>query len=111
MIRASVRALALALLCWLAWAAPMPARAQPLVDPGKITILDQAQLCRPGSIHEGVPGPECAWKAVTLPQGARGPKDRPLNDSWFKLTFRLEAVPSDGLALFTSRFVRTGRVF
>src|ERR1700760_3136054 len=61
------RLLAFVLLCWLAWAAPTPARAQPLVDPAQVTTLDQVQMCMPGGVHEAIPGADCAWKTATLP--------------------------------------------
>jgi signal transduction histidine kinase len=105
------RRLAFALLCWLSCVAPLPAHAQPLVDPARITMLVDAQLCVPGGIHDALPGPECAWKPVQLPRLARGPRENPINDAWFKVTFRLDAVPSEGLVLYTDRFQRTGRVF
>ena len=110
-ISTRARLVALAFASLLSWIAPAPASAQPLVEPGKVTVLEQAQLCVPGGIHEAIPGPDCAWKDVGLPRVAKAPKDQPLNDAWFKLTFRLGTVPADGLALYTSRINRTGRVF
>lgn len=105
------RLVALAFASLLAWIAPALAWAQPLVDPAKVTILDQAQACMPGGVHEMIPGPDCSWKAVKLPYPWPRRNAPAYNDGWFKLAFRLDVVPADGLALFASSFVRTGRVY
>lgn len=104
------RLLALALAGLLSWIAPA-AMAQPVVDPAKVTILDAAQQCATGGTQDVLPGPECAWKLVKLPLQFRKEGPPPYSDGWYKLTFRLDAVPVDGLALFTTTFSRTGRVF
>ena len=104
------RLLALALAGLLSWIAP-PAMAQVVVDPARVTILEQAHLCAPGGTQDAVPGPACAWKAVKLPVHTRMRGSTPYADGWYKLTFRLDAMPGDGLALYATTFSRTGRVF
>ena len=96
---------------WLASSALAPAVAQPLVVPGEVTKIEQAQACTPGGVHEAIPGPDCPWKTVALPYIVRAQYRVALLDSWFKVTFRLDTVPAEGLALYTSSFDRTGRVF
>ena len=105
------RPLALVLACWLAGSALTPALAQSLVDPAKVTILDQAQVCAQAGVHDAIPGPDCPWKLVTLRHVVKRQFDAATMDSWFKLTFRLDTVPADGLAFYTTTFIRTGRVF
>jgi signal transduction histidine kinase len=106
------RLLALVLASLLSWLAPGRVSAQALVEPGRITVLEEAQLCVTDGLRETIPGPECAWQAVSLPKVAkRAGKGAPFDDGWFKLTFRLDPVPAAGVALYTGQFDRTGRVF
>jgi|GEM_PF-735029 len=109
--RTKARLFALALASLLAWIAPAPAGAQALVDPAKVTVLDQAQVCVQAGVHDTIPGPDCAWKAVKLRHVVKSQYQVASIDSWFKVAFRLDAVPADGLAFYTTTFIRTGRVF
>ena len=113
MARVEARLLALLLVGLLSWFALVPetASAQPLVEPGRVTTIDQARRCSPGGLHDAMPGPECKWKSVTLPHLVPASRANALDDAWFTVTFRLDAVPAEGLAMYLNSFSRTGRVF
>ena len=113
MARVEARLLALLLVGLMSWFALVPetASAQPLVEPGRVTTIDQARRCSPGGLHDAMPGPECKWKSVTLPHLVPASRANALDDAWFTVTFRLDAVPAEGLAMYLNSFSRTGRVF
>ena len=90
---------------------PGRASAEPVVEPSRIVTIAVAEFCRDDAAGDSIPGPDCKWQPVALPHEWNGHSDKPLKDAWFKLKFRLEAVPEDGVALFATTFNRTGRVF
>ena len=63
-------------------------------------------------LADTMPGASCNWQTVDLAKVWHAPrKDVPLVDAWFKLRFHLDAVPVQGLALYTVAFNRSGRVY
>lgn len=87
----------------------MPSRSDG--DAGRVQTVAQAQICVFGGLQDDIPGDSCAWKATALPTRWNTRKHELISDAWFKLTFQLAEVPRHGLALFTTSFDRTGRVF
>jgi signal transduction histidine kinase len=91
-------------------AALAPSATVPLANGPRITIREADFCPRPGLADE-LPGPECAWQTVPLVKIWRGSNDQRLSDSWFRLHFKLDAVPAHGLGLYVVAFNRTGRLF
>ena len=91
---------------------PTSTRAQPVVVPGQVARITQAELCRTMGLHDAIPDATCNWKTVALPTAWK-----PLlantepSDAWFKLQFRLRSVPQEGIALYATTLDRSGRVF
>jgi hypothetical protein len=99
---------------WVAIAAALgvaPANAQPDAPPHQVVTLVDAQFCLAPALGDAIPGPQCQWRSVRLPDGWRFHGTHSVNDDWFKLKFDLEKVPDDGLAFFATSFNRSGRVF
>ena len=83
-----------------------------LVDDAPTLTLREAETCRPATLSDRMPGPECQWETAPLaklwPSRRAGP---PQYDVWYKLHFHLDAVPARGLAMYVVAFNRTGRLF
>ncbi len=103
----------LALLLLATWlgAAAMAGDAPAAPSAVLSQTLSQAQFCVPAGPTDSLPGADCPWKTVTLAKLWETPADRPRSDAWFKLRFRLEAVPARNLAMYLVAFNRTGRFF
>ena len=87
--------------------APLPAssvRVQP-------QTLTQAQFCQRDGVSDLPPGNRCSWKAVQLAMYWKGPSEDRLAEAWFRLHFRLDAMPERTLAMYLVAFNRTGRLF
>ena len=110
--------LACALVAWLAVGGSMSETVASATVPNSVDeeapaiTISEARLCQLPARSDTLPGPECAWKTVPLAKmwsGHRG--GQPQVDAWFKLDFRLDAVPARGLAMYVVAFNRTGRLF
>jgi signal transduction histidine kinase len=89
-------------------AEPRAAGAAPAPAEQKIV---QAEFCqRPGTSDE-LPDARCAWKTVSLAKLWEGPQDQRYADAWYRLHFRLDAVPERSLAMYIVSFNRTGRFY
>ncbi|HEY8976325.1 MAG TPA: sensor histidine kinase [Burkholderiaceae bacterium] len=74
--------------------------------------ITRAEFCMMPGLADTMPGASCNWQTVDLAKVWHAPrKDVPLVDAWFKLRFHLDAVPVQGLALYTVAFNRSGRVY
>ena len=102
-----------ALATWLALALPaagVPVPAAASAEAPEMT-LREADFCRRPGLDDAIPDAHCAWETVPLAKIWRGLDDRPVSDGWYRLHFRLAAVPEHGLALYVVAFNRTGRLF
>jgi len=103
--------LGLLLLCFLA-IVPLRVLGQVLVTSASVSTIDRAVICRFAGLHDAVPTGDCGWKEMQLPSDWHPVSHaEPINDAWFKLSFRLASVPEDGVALYATTFDRTGRVY
>ena len=103
---AGLAALLLAsVLAGLAVAGPA---AAPATD-GAQTI-SQAEFCQPPGVADVMPDEHCAWKTVALAK-LWVASDARYSDAWYKLHFRLAAVPQHSLAMYLVAFNRSGRIF
>ena len=103
---AGLAALLLAsVLAGLAMAGPA---AAPATD-GAQTI-SQAEFCQPPGVADVMPDAHCAWKTVALAK-LWVASDARYSDAWYKLHFRLAAVPQHSLAMYLVAFNRSGRIF
>jgi signal transduction histidine kinase len=84
------------------------AAGEPATAPQTIA---QAEFCQPPGIADTLPGASCGWKTVTLAKLWQVPTNLPLSDAWYKLHFRLAAVPGRSLAMYVVAFNRTGRLY
>jgi signal transduction histidine kinase len=117
--RAGVRAwLALAALLLASWlACESLARAAPVaagsgqVPHGASQTISQAEFCQRPGTSDVPPDAHCLWKTVALAKLWKGPQDEPVSDAWYRLHFRLDAVPERSLAMYIVSFNRTGRFF
>jgi len=101
-------ALALVLLA----AGPPDARAAGTPPAPSSLTIDRAAFCLAPGLSDTVPDATCGWESVQLAKVWHpASKDAPLGDAWFKLHFHLDAVPAQGLAMYTVAFNRSGRVF
>jgi signal transduction histidine kinase len=116
--RVAARAAALGLAAALAGASAPAADAQagaaadaarPALVPGSVLAIDTAEFCR--RTGDALPGPDCEWKPVPLAHEWRGERSEPTNDGWFRLRWRLDAVPAHPLAAYIVGFNRSGRLF
>ena len=108
----------LALVAWLALGGRATGVAggvtvdHALADDAPALTLREAETCRPGTLSDRLPGPECHWQTAPLakmwPSHRSGP---PQYDVWYKLHFHLDTVPARGVALYVVAFNRTGRLF
>jgi signal transduction histidine kinase len=95
-------------------AATLAAPAQtspPAAAQGLSRTLSQAEFCQPAGPADALPGPECAWQTVALAKLWKVRSGLRISDAWYKLHFRVDAVPADGLAMYLVAFNRTGRFF
>ena len=91
---------------------PSQALGQPLVGADSTATIDKASICRFDGLHDTIPLDNCGWHDVRLPVAWHAPsKVPPISDAWFKLSFRVTNVPVDGVALYATKFDRSGRVY
>jgi signal transduction histidine kinase len=83
--------------------------SQPALVPGGVLAIDTADFCR--RTGDALPGPDCEWRPVPLAHEWRGERTEPTNDGWFRLHWRLDAVPAHPLAAYIVGFNRSGRLF
>ena len=99
---------------WLALGVPVPGAqssdAASADDTPSMTVRE-AEFCARPAPGDAIPGAACAWKTVPLAQTWHGPADRRMSDVWYRLHFRLSAVPARGLAMYMVAFNRSGRLF
>jgi signal transduction histidine kinase len=81
----------------------------PAWAPGSVLVIETADFCRRAG--DALPGPDCEWKRVPLAHEWRGERTEPTNDGWFRLRWRLAAVPAHPLAAYIVGFNRSGRLF
>ena len=94
----------------MATTATMTPAATTAVPPSQ--TITQAEFCMAPGIADTLPGASCGWKTVPLAKVWHPPRgSAPMVDAWFKLHFHLDAVPEQGLALYSVAFNRSGRVF
>ncbi len=108
-------ALAGGLAAWLAFGLPGASQAAPGVadaaaDAPMMTIHD-AEFCRRPGLGDDIPDARCAWQTVPLAKMWRDAEQPKLADGWFRLHFRLAAVPAHGLGMYMVGFNRSGRLF
>jgi len=108
-------ALAGGLAAWFALGAPVLSQATPAAvdapaDAPTMT-LHEAEFCRRPGLGDDVPDARCGWRTVPLAKMWRAPDQPRLADGWFRLHFRLAAVPAHGLGMYLVGFNRTGRLF
>ena len=111
-------AVSLALACvpcaWLAMAPPSAhavASDDAPADTPTLTI-DEADFCIAPGGGDAMPGAACRWQTVPLAKMWRPAKhEAGLSDAWFRLHFKLAAVPPRGLAMYVVAFNRTGLLF
>ena len=74
------------------------------------TILG-AEFCM--SASDTIPDASCGWKTVRLAQVWIGPKEgrTAISSAWYRLHFRLDDVPRQGVAMYIVAFNRAGRAF
>ena len=97
-------ALALVLLA----AGPPDARAAGTPPAPSSLTIDRAAFCLAPGLSDTVPDATCGWESVQLAKVWHpASKDAPLGDAWFKLHFHLDAVPAQGLAMYTVAFNRS----
>jgi signal transduction histidine kinase len=77
---------------------------------GLQTIL-QADFCQLPTLVDTPPDAACEWQTVTLAKRWKPAQDRRYSDAWYRLHFRLDALPSRPPALYFVAFNRAGRVF
>ena len=89
---------------------PSPAEAAAPAAIGLQTLL-QADFCQLPTVVDVPPEAACAWQTVTLAKRWKPAPDRRYSDAWYRLHFRLDALPSRPPALYFVAFNRAGRVF
>jgi signal transduction histidine kinase len=99
----------LLLACALACAAPGERMVRS--TEGVSQTISQADFCQPSGTADAIPGGDCGWKTVALAKLWWVPPDRRVADAWYRLHFRLGAVPDAGVAMYLVAFNRTGRLF
>ena len=88
------------------------AEAPPTASAASSQTITRAEFCMMPGLADTLPGASCGWKTVELAKVWHSPgHEEPMVDAWFKLRFRLDAVPGQGLAMYSVAFNRTGRVF
>ena len=107
--------LAVGFAVWLALCLPGSSQAAPgaaavAADAPTIT-LREADFCRRPGLGDDIPGAHCAWQSVPLAKMWRDVEQPELADGWFRLHFRLDAVPAHGLGMYVVGFNRSGRLF
>ena len=115
--RAWGRVVALLLAGWLL--AGLVARAAPASAPAAVgqasrpvsRTISQAEFCQRDGIGDTLPDAHCHWETVALAKLWKGPEDALVSDAWYRLHFRLDAVPERSLAMYIVAFNRTGRLF
>ncbi|HYP31645.1 MAG TPA: ATP-binding protein [Burkholderiaceae bacterium] len=95
---------------WPAAAAASPGDAAADAGVPSLTIRE-ADFCRVPEPGDRMPGAECAWETVPLAKMWSGLGDKPQYEAWYRLHFRLDAVPAQGVAMYVVAFNRTGRLF
>ncbi len=101
---------AVVVLGWMALREPARvATATPSDAPA--IVIRQSEFCLSPQPGDAIPGAECAWKPMALPALWHGSPEQPLSDAWYRLHFRLDTVPTRGMALYLTKFNRTGRVY
>jgi signal transduction histidine kinase len=104
-----------ALVCAAGLAAAALAASAPVssaaVPPDMSQTVSQAEFCQPPGPTDVLPGSECAWNTVALAKLWKVHPDRRVSDAWYKLHFRLAAVPQRSLAMYLVAFNRTGRFY
>ena len=108
-------ALAGGLAAWFALGVPVMSQAAPAAadaaDDAPTLTLREAEFCRRPGLGDDVPDARCGWRTVPLAKMWRAPDQPRLADAWFRLHFRLAAVPEHGLGMYLVGFNRTGRLF
>jgi len=91
--------------CWLAlWA--FGCHASPAVGP---STLDHAHFLL---TEEALPPPDrSAWTEVTLPDNWSARRRDAQGTGWYRMTFNLDSVPDDGLAILVQRLSMNGEFF
>ncbi len=79
--------------------------------PSPLLVIDKAVACDVASIGDNIPGADCEWKPVSLPNNWQLKRAGPFADRWFKVHFALSSVPPNGMAIFCTKFNRTGELF
>jgi len=101
-----------------AGAAPVPAPAP--APPGQVPqvasqvtsqTISQADFCQRAGLSDVPPDASCPWKTVALAKLWGSFPDQVYSDAWYRLHFRLDAVPARSLAMYIVSFHRTGRLF
>lgn len=110
--RAAPLAVGLALLAAGLPAAQAAGEAPPTASMPASQTITQAEFCMMPGLADTLPDDSCGWQTVRLAKVWHSPRqDVPLVDAWFKLRFHLDAVPRQGLAIYTVAFNQSGRVF
>ncbi len=78
---------------------------------GLSQTLTQAQFCQSAGLDATPSDVRCNWKTVELAKLWKAPSDEGMADAWYRLQFRLDAVPQRTLAMYIVAFNRTGRFF
>jgi signal transduction histidine kinase len=103
------------LAAWLALGLPVAGVAATAAPGATADVpamtLHEADFCRPPALGEDIPDARCGWETVQLAKMWRGPDPDRLSDGWYRLHFRLAAVPAHGLGMYVVAFNRTGRLF
>jgi len=73
--------------------------------------IAQAEFCQPPGVADALPDASCGWHTVALAKLWQVPPHLRFSDAWYKLRFRLAAVPRQSLAMYVVAFNRTGRLF
>ncbi len=76
---------------------------------GETRTIMSAEFC--ASASETIPDAGCDWKTVPLAKVWIGPRDERFSSAWFRLHFRLEDVPKQGVAMYIVAFNRAGSAF
>ena len=104
-------ALAAGIAVWVAFAIPMPSRTASDASEAPTLTIREADFCRRAGLGDDIPDAHCHWQTVPLAKMWRDLDQPKLADGWFRLHFRLDAVPAHGLGMYVVGFNRSGRLF
>jgi len=94
----------------MAFSLAVPAWAAPAADAAS-RIITQADFCQPAALADELPDAGCAWQTVALAKRWKPVAGRRYSDAWYRLHFRLDALPARSLAMYFVAFNRSGRLF